>query len=140
MSDIVTAAADTQSSQTEAKTPFMLFVDSQGAGRSYNTLREVYANLSMDEQYEWIVKAAELSPDNIEKCLTKDELRMYRGQFKQTVSAYNLFVKDTFDKVQLKTNSTAEKFAEIGRLWKKLDPNKKEKYVETAAEVSQGIK
>lgn len=136
MSDIDIVTAETQSSQTETKTPFMLYVDSQKSGRNYNELREDYVNLSMDQQYEWIVKAVELAPDSIEECLTKDELRIYRGQLKQTSSAYNLFVKDMFDKIKHKTNSTPGIFTEIGRLWKELDANKKAKYVETAAKVS----
>lgn len=137
MSDIVTAAAKTQSSQSEAKTPFMLYVDSQNSGGNYNEVREDYANLSIDQQYEWIVKAAELAPDKIEECLTKDELRIYRGQMKQTSSAYNLFVKDMFDKIKQKTNNTAGIFTEIGRLWKELDANKKARYTETAAQASR---
>lgn len=137
MSDIDTTVAETQSPSTEAKTPFMLYVDSQHSERNYNELREDYANLSADQQYEWILKAAELAPDSIEECLTKDELRIYRGQLKQTSSAYNLFVKDMFDKIKHKTNNTPGIFTEIGRLWKELDANKRAKYEETAAEVSQ---
>lgn len=79
----------------------------------------------------------ELSPENIEEYLTKDELRIYRGQMKPTSSAYNLFVKDMFDKIKHKTNNTPIIFAEIGRLWKELDANKKAKYTETAAQVSE---
>lgn len=137
MSNIITASEETQSSQTEAKTPFMLYVNSQNSGKNYNELREYYANLSIDEQYEWIVKAAELAPDSIEECLSKDELRIYRGQLKQTSSAYNLFVKDMFDKIKQKANNKLEIFRDIGRLWKELDANKKAKYLETAAQVSQ---
>lgn len=42
----------------KAKTPYMLFAESkQGEHNDLSTLREAYANLSLDEKYKWVVKA-----------------------------------------------------------------------------------
>lgn len=141
MTNIVSAAATTesQSAADEAKTPFMLYVDSQKSGRHYNELKKEYGNLSIDQQYEWIVKAAELAPESIEKCLTKDEQRIYKGRNKHTPNAYNLYVKDTFDKMKQRTNNPAGIFSEIAQLWKTLDASKKDKYHEAALLVSQFV-
>lgn len=138
MTDTDIAEPESQSSSAaEPKTPFMLYVDSQNSGKNYKELQEEYATLSVDEQYEWIVKAVELAPESIAENLTKDEQRIYRGQMKPTSSAYNLFVKDMFEKIKHTTTNTSAIFAEIGRLWKDLDPYKRGVYAENAAEVSR---
>lgn len=115
----------------------MLYIDSQESERNYSELQAEYANLSIDQQYEWIVKAVELAPDSIEKCLNKEEQRIYKGQMKQTSNAYNLYVKDMYDKIKQRTNNSVEIFSKIAHLWKTLDESKRNKYIEAAALVSQ---
>lgn len=137
MTDIVNTTAETQSTLDDTKTPFTLYVESQSSNRPYSELIKDYANLSTDEQYEWIVKAVELAQDNIETCLNKTEQRIYQGKSKPTPTAYNLYVKEMYDKMKQRTNSSKEIFRKIGQLWKHLDEDKKEKYTETAKLVSR---
>lgn len=127
---------DAESTPTKAKTPFMLYVDSQETKRKYKELREEYAKMSLDQKYEWIRKAVELAPDNVEEILNKEEERIHKGHMKPTPSAYQLYVKETYNEFKQEINHPSEIFSEISQHWKKLDESEKEKYIEAAAVVS----
>lgn len=114
----------------------MLYIDSQRPERNYNEMRDEYANMSIDQKYDWIKKAVELAPDDVKKVLTPKEERIYKGGLKPTETAYQLYLKDTYDKLKQTINNPPEIFSEIGQRWKKLDESKKQKYVEAAAAVS----
>lgn len=129
-------ATTTTKPTNKVKTPFMLYFESQHGVSDHSKLREEYANMSIDQKYEWVVKAVRLAPESIAKMLNKEEQRIFKGQIKPSPTAYSLFVKDMYDKINLKTNKKTEIFSQIAQLWKKLDANKKTKYTETAAAVS----
>lgn len=133
-------AATAQKPANKSKTPFALYVESHNSECDHAKLRGEYTNMSVDQKYEWIVKAVRLAPENIAKILNKDEQRIFKGQIKSPPTAYSLYVKEMYDKIKLKTDKHSEVFSQIAQLWKKLDPNKKKKYIETAAAVSQCVK
>lgn len=64
--------------------------------------------------------------------LNKDEINLFNGRAKQTPAAYNLFVKDTYNKLKDKYEKK-DLFTEVAQRWKSLDPNKKKTYLDAAA-------
>lgn len=129
-----TAAASKSSGKT--KTPFQLYAESQKSGSDHTSLREEYNNMSVDQKYDWIVKAARQAPENITKILNKEEQRILKGQINSAPTAYALFVKDVYDKIKSKSDKHSEVFSQIAQLWKQLDANKKKKYTDAATAVS----
>lgn len=138
ISGIVTAAEE-QSTVAKAKTPFMLYVDSQQSGREYRVLRTEYAHLSNDQKYEWIAKALELAPESGAEILNREEQRILKGQSQKLPNAYNLFVKENYDKMKLEINSSkhTDVFSKLAKLWKTMGANKKKIYTEKAKAVRQ---
>lgn len=130
----IVASTETQSN---LKTPFALYVGSQTLESDCMKLRLEYDQMSIDEKYEWIEKAVRLAPECIKKILTKEEQRIHNGQITQPVTAYNLFVKDMYERIKLKTDKHSEVFSKIAQSWRILGANKKKKYMNAAAAVSQ---
>lgn len=64
--------------------------------------------------------------------LKKDEIKILNGQVKPTPGAYNLFVKQMYNKLKEKYDKK-EIFTELAQRWKSLDPHKKQVYVDAAA-------
>lgn len=130
------AAAASAKSTNKVKTPFMLFAESQKPETDHAKLREKYNRMTVDDKYEWIVKAVRQVPESMTKILNKEEQRIFKGQMKPAPSAYSLYVKEMYDKIALKTDKKTEVFSQIAQLWKNLDPNKKKKYMDAATAVS----
>lgn len=119
------------------KTPFALYAESQKSESDHINLREEYNNMSVDQKYEWIVKAVRQAPESIAKILNKEEQRIFKGQINSPPTAYTLYVKEMYEnlKTKMKTDKTPEIFSQIAILWKQLDANKKKKYSDAAAAV-----
>lgn len=128
-------AAAAPSSSTKTRTPFQLYADSQKSGSDHTSLREEYNNMSVDQKYDWIVKAVKQAPESITKILNKEEQRIFKGQINSVPTAYTLFVKDNYDKIKAKAEKQSDVFSQIAQLWKQLDANKKQKYTDAAAAV-----
>lgn len=122
-------------SSSKTKTPFQLYAESQKSESDHSNLREVYNSMSVDQKYDWIVKAVRQAPENITKILNKEEQRILKGQVHSAPTAYALFVKDMYEKIKHKTDKKPEIFSQIAQLWKQLDANKKKKYTDAAAAV-----
>lgn len=124
---------------TKIKTPFQLYAESQKSESDHANLRQEYNNMSVDQKYDWIVKAVRQAPESITKILNKEEQRIFKGQINSAPTAYTLYVKDMYDKIKAKTDKKPEIFSQIAQLWKQLDANKKKKYADAAAAVRQII-
>lgn len=129
-------AAAAPKPSTKTKTPFQLYAESQKSGSDHTSLREEYNNMSVDQKYDWIVKAVRLAPESITKILNKEEQRIFKGQINSPPTAYSIFVKETYEKIKSQSDKPSEVFSQIAQLWKQLDANKKKKYMEAAAEVT----
>lgn len=69
--------------------------------------------------------------ESISKILNKDEQRIFKGQVRQTPSAYGLFIKDMYPKLRDKVDSH-KVMKECAMRWKTLEDKKKQKYVDAA--------
>lgn len=128
-------AAAAPKTSAKSKTPFQLYAESQKSDGDHANLREEYNNMSVDQKYDWIVKAVRQAPESITKILNKEEQRIFKGQINSAPTAYTLYVKDMYDKIKSKTDKQSEVFSQIAQLWKQLDANKKKKYADAAAAV-----
>lgn len=74
--------------------------------------------------------------EDVTKILNKEEQRIFKGLTKMTPSAYSLYVKDMFRKINANHDPPKTVFTQIALNWKKLDPKKRKTYVDAAALVS----
>lgn len=130
-------AAAAPKAASKLKTPFQLYAEKSESDHFH--AREEYNSMSVDQKYDWIVKAVRQAPENMTKILNKEEQRILKGQVHSAPTAYALYVKDMYEKIRLKTDKKPEIFSEIARLWKQLDANKKKKYNDAAAAVRHFI-
>lgn len=151
----------------------MHYMESNKEESDYSKLRELYANLSFDEKYKWVIKAVSAVPDhsvirfencltwskvifllnkfifyfflvnlqpaNISKILNKEEQRIFKGQIKTTPSAFNLYIKDTYNDIKDSLDEDKRPKDVLKMLainWKTLDTKKKKIYENAAALVS----
>lgn len=69
--------------------------------------------------------------EHITKILNKEEQRIFKGQLKQSPSAYSLFVKDVYAKFKEKYGAK-DIFVEIAHRWKSLDTEERQPYINQA--------
>lgn len=134
-----TKSAATSKSTNKIKTPFALYAESQKSESDHINLREEYTNMSVDQKYDWIVKAVRQAPECIAKILNKEEQRIFKGKINSPPNPYTLFVKDVYEKIKLKTDKHSDVFSQIAQLWKQLDEKKRKKYSEAAAAVRKRL-